>query len=127
MKFGNKYWVIALLMVISLHSQAQQFSVAAVSPQPNLAGSKIYVTPNPLHANSYFYVELDSCEANNYDRLIIYNSSGFLIQSKLLRIQAGDNRFLINMSGFDPGTYVVRMVGKDVPEFSYSTQIVIDL
>jgi hypothetical protein len=42
-------------------------------------------------------------------------------------MQNGNNRFLVNISGFDPGYYVIRLVGKDIPSFSFSTQILVEL
>lgn len=128
MKNLSRYFFIITLAMAFLNSRAQQFSVEPVIAQ-NLpeVSSKILVAPNPLYSSSYFYIQIDSCESNDTDKLIIYNSSGYMIQSKMLKMQNGDNRFLINISGFDPGSYIIRLVGKDIPSYSFSAQILVEM
>ena len=128
MKNLLRYLLIITLVMSFLYSRAQQFSAEPVSAQ-NLpdGSSKILIGPNPVYSSSHFFIQIDSCQTDDSDRVIIYNSSGYMIQSKLLRMQNGNNRFLVNISGFDPGYYVIRLVGKDIPSFSFSTQILVEL
>ena len=119
-------YFIALIFAVCIFTDAtaQQFTAESVVARPSIEGSpKIYISPNPVRGNSYFYLQIDSCDLNTTDNIVIYNSAGYVIQSRPLQMQPGNNRFLINTSGFGPGNYVVRLVGKDVPGFSFSEQI----
>jgi len=95
---------------------------------PQAAGenvSKINISPNPVHGNTFFYIEIDSCTHNSINNIIIYNSAGFIMQNKSIELREGNNRFLINISGFQPGYYTVRMIGKNIPSFSFSEQLLV--
>ncbi|MBS1914653.1 MAG: T9SS type A sorting domain-containing protein [Bacteroidetes bacterium] len=119
--------IIAGFLVVACKTYAQQFSIEPVIARPSVEGSpKIFISPNPVHGDAFFYIQIDSCETRNTDNLIIYNSSGFPIESKPLLLLEGNNRFLVSASAFDPGNYVVRITGKDIPGYSFSTQIQVD-
>jgi hypothetical protein len=116
--------ILAGFALVTCKTYAQQFSVEPVIARPAIEGSpKIFISPNPVHGDAYFYIQVDSCEENSTGNLVIYNSSGFPIQSKPLSLQSGNNRFLVSASAFNPGNYVVRITGKDIPGYSFSTQI----
>jgi hypothetical protein len=124
MKTYLYFIAVAFATCIFSNTTAQQFTAESVVPRPSIEGNpRIYISPNPIRGNAYFYLQVDSCDLNTMDNVIIYNSSGYAIQSRPLQMQPGNNRFLINTSGFGPGYYVVRLVGKDVPGFSFSAQI----
>jgi len=128
MKKMLPYLLATLIVLTQERLFAQQFSVEPVVSSSAIDGtSRIYITPNPVHGSSYFYLQIDSCTGGNTDKLVIYTSSGYIIQSKELITQTGQNRFLITMSGFMSGYYVLRIVGKDVPAFSFSTQFLVDM
>lgn len=124
MKNSFKAMGLFLAFMAYLQCQGQQFTIEPITPvfysQPT---PRILVEPNPVHKNSFFYLQIDSCELNDSDRVVIYNSTGFMIQSRMIRMQAGRNRFIINFSGFEPGTYVVKVFGRNAPNYSFSQQL----
>ncbi|PWT75235.1 MAG: hypothetical protein C5B59_09395 [Bacteroidetes bacterium] len=128
MKNSFRAACILLPFMAFLTCQGQQFTIEPVPPvfygQPT---AKIHVEPNPVHRNSFFYLQIDSCELNDTDRVVIYNSTGFMIQSRVIRMQAGLNRFIINISGFEPGSYVVKIFGRNAPNYTFSQQITVEM
>jgi len=125
MKKWLPYYFLIIATMIGSFAGAQQVSVEAVIAGPAVSGfPRVYVSPNPIPVNSFCYVEIDSCELNDTDRIVIYNSQGFIVHTRELRMQEGNNKFLLNFSGFEPGNYTVRLYGRDIPDLSFSKQLI---
>ncbi len=119
MKKRYLYFLTVICCLLGLHSFGQQDS-----GQPN-PSPKIIIAPNPVPGN-FFIIESDSCTYDHFDKLIIYNSNGFVLQNKQLQMYKGTTRQRIDISGFTPGNYFIRIVDIKDPSFSFSTQLVVD-
>jgi hypothetical protein len=116
---------IAFFSIICLSSFAQDYYQAVAFKTGNEFSGKITVFPNPTTANSYFDIEIDSSYNLHTATLVIYNQSGVIKEDKVLKVQEGNNKFEINIAGYDQGNYVVRVVTNNPKPFSYSTQLVV--
>jgi hypothetical protein len=106
-------------------ASAQNTDPESVQTQASPDVSRVTINPNPVHGNSFFYVQIDSCAGQSMDSLILYNSSGYILQNKTIELQEGDNRFQVNISGISPGFYTVRLIGRNIPGYSLSRQILV--
>jgi hypothetical protein len=125
-KYIHHIILVGFLTCGLLSTYAQTDAPESVEPQSVSDVPVFTISPNPVHGNTFFYLEIDSCRDKSLNTLIIYNSDGFIIQNKPIQLQEGDNRFLVNVAGFHSGYYIVRVVGKNIPNSSVSRQIMID-
>lgn len=123
-RFGYLF-AITLGSFICINSNAQDYYQPAVFKTVNVPTEKIIIFPNPVSANTYFDIEIDSSASYYPATLIIYNSAGVIKDDKILKVKEGNNKFEINLGGYDQGNYVIRVVVNGVRLFSYSTQLVV--
>jgi hypothetical protein len=87
--------------------------------------SKIIIYPNPAPGD-HFIVENDSCVYDHFERLLIYNSNGFLLQNKQLQMFKGITKQQVDISSLQPGNYYIRIIDIKNPNYSFATQLVVD-
>jgi len=121
-RFGY-FLAAAFFSITCISSFAQEYYQPVAFKTGNEISGKITVFPNPVSANSYFDIEIDSSSSLHSATLIIYNQSGVIKEDKILKVQEGNNKFEINLAGYDQGNYVVRLVANNPKFFSYSTQL----
>lgn len=127
MKKNIHYIIAAVFLTCSFHiSFAQMEAPESVQPQATADVPKVTITPNPVHGNTFFYLQIDSCKNKSMNNLLVYNSDGYILQNKVIQLQEGDNRFLVSIAGLNPGFYIVRVIGRNIPNNSISRQIMID-
>src|ERR1700742_5026053 len=122
MKKAKLIFIVSTIWMLSAGVVfAQGDSPETIPPQTSGENiPRINISPNPVHGNTFFYVEVDSCSQNSINNLLIYNSSGFVVQNKNVELREGNNRLLVNISGVQPGYYVFRLTGKNIPSLSFS-------
>lgn len=86
---------------------------------------RISVFPNPA-PGSYIVIEDDSCSYDHFDRILIFNSNGVMLQNKELKMYKGASKQQIDISGYEKGNYFIRIVDPNDTHFSFATQLVID-
>jgi hypothetical protein len=118
MKAIYLYFLTVACSLFALNSFAQD------EPDQHNSSPRIIIAPNPVTSN-FFTVENDSCTYDHFDRLVIYNSNGFIMQNKQLQMYKGSTKQQIDISGFTPGNYFIRIVDLKDPLFAFSTQIVV--
>jgi hypothetical protein len=119
-------FLVAVPAVCVTGSYAQSGDPESVQPQSVADVLRVTINPNPVHGNTFFYIQIDSCKTRSLNSLILYNSNGYVMQNKTIQLQEGDNRFLVNIAGFNPGFYIVQLVGRNIPNYSVSRQIMVD-
>ena len=112
--------VILTIAIVGLQNISAQQAVKYTEHS-----SRISISPNPAQG-SYFVVETDSSVYDHFERLLVYNSNGFLMQNKQLQINKGSSRQQIDISGYAPGNYIIRIIDLKDPEFSYATQLLVN-
>jgi hypothetical protein len=126
MKSAMVYLLLSGLLSFGfLMVNAQDTEPLSLQPLSEPGVSRVTINPNPVHGTSFFYVQIDSCETRSMDSLVIYNSSGFIMQNKTIELEEGDNRIVVNIGGINPGFYTVRLIGRNIPGYSLSRQIMI--
>jgi hypothetical protein len=126
MKKCTYYFLLSgMLSMGGFVAAAQGTEPESVQPQSDPGVSRVTINPNPVHGNSFFYVQVDSCLQRSMDSLILYNSGGYIMQNKTIELQQGDNRILVNIAGINPGFYTLRLIGRNIPHYSLSRQIMI--
>jgi hypothetical protein len=118
-------FILFIVSVLYMHCSAQDSYQPYVTQTIYFPSQKIYVYPNPLPANSGFNIEIDSSDNAYLARVIVYNLSNFIIKDEMVKVQKGDNKFQINMAGYNQGNYIVRIVPKTARPYFYSDQLVI--
>jgi hypothetical protein len=113
------YLLTATLSILYINSTAQTDDIQ------HYQSPKIIISPNPSPGN-YFIIENDSCTYDHFERLLIYNSNGFLIQNKQLQMFKGITKQQVDISGFQPGNYYIRIIDIKNPAYSFATQLVVD-
>jgi Secretion system C-terminal sorting domain len=127
MKKYIHYLIVVTLLTCSLITgYAQIEAPESVQPQATADIPIITISPNPVHGNTFFYIQIDSCKNKSMNSLLVYNSDGYIVQNKVIQLQEGDNRFVISIAGLNSGFYIVRLVGRNIPNYSVSRQIMID-
>ncbi|HLX91022.1 MAG TPA: T9SS type A sorting domain-containing protein [Puia sp.] len=118
--------VQCLICSLALAQQKGPELVQGESPT-TIYQSGVNIAPNPVRGNSFFYIRIDSCQAEISDNLVIYNSTGFIMQHRIIQLQPGENKFLVDIRGYGPGYYTVRLVGENFPSGSISRQLLVGM
>jgi type IX secretion system substrate protein len=119
-------FVIAFLSFMYFGANAQDYYQPVAFKSINESCGKIAIYPNPVMVNSFFDLEIDSSSNASIVQLLIYNPSGFVKKEEMLKVQKGNNKFEVNLGGYDPGNYIVRIVGNNPLLYSYSAQLVVN-
>jgi len=125
-KYIRYIFLVAVLSACIKTNYGQSGDPESVQPQPAPDVPRVTINPNPVHGNTFFYIQIDSCKTRSLNSLILYNSNGYVMQNKTIQLQQGDNRFLVNIAGFNPGYYIVQLAGRNIPNYSVSRQILVD-
>jgi hypothetical protein len=119
-------FVMAFLSFVYAGADAQDYYQPVAFKSTSESCGKIGIYPNPVMANSYFDVEIDSSSDVYIVQLFIYNPSGFVKKEEALKVQKGNNKFDVNLGGYAPGNYIVRIVGNNPLLYSYSALLVVN-
>jgi hypothetical protein len=123
--YMKKKWLLLMIIVngvFYLQSYSQNYTQEMLP-----VNYAINITPNPGHGNFNISIENDSIQSEKTVRLVVYNSSGYIIQNRILAVQNGTNVFPVDISRYTPGNYVVRLIGDKSDPFSLSKQIVLEM
>ncbi|HLK30495.1 MAG TPA: T9SS type A sorting domain-containing protein [Puia sp.] len=119
-------FVLFIISVLYMHCSAQDTSYQPAKIQTvYIQSEKINVFPNPVTANSDFNIEIDSVRDYFLARILVCNFSDVIVKDEIVKVQKGDNKFQINLSGFEQGNYSVRVISKNGKPFMCSSQLVI--
>jgi hypothetical protein len=119
MKQIMTYFLTAVFTLLYINSNAQ------IDSAFNDHSPKIIISPNPAPGN-YIVIENDSCSYDHFDRLFIFNSNGVVLQNKVLKMYKGTTKQQVDISGYQPGNYFIRIVDPNDSHFSFATQLVVD-
>jgi hypothetical protein len=116
---------IAVFILTAFLSFAFVHTDAQIDSAFNDHSPKIIVSPNPAPGN-YIVIENDSCDYDHFDRLLIFNSNGVVLQNKQLKMYKGTTKQQVDISGYQPGNYFIRIVDPNDAHFSFATQLIVD-
>jgi Secretion system C-terminal sorting domain len=120
--FMNKpiiYFFTVIWVVLSGNNFAQQ------GPVKHDVAAGITIFPNPA-PGGYFIIKNESCSYEHFDRLLIFNSNGVLLQNNQLQMYKGTSKQHIDISGLTPGNYFIRIVDIKDPDFSFASQLFVN-
>ena len=123
MKQITIFFLTAILTLSFINSNAQNDSLF-VDHSANQA-PRISVFPNPA-PGSFIVIEDDSCSYDHFDRLLVFNSNGVVLQNKELKMFKGATKQQVDISGYQKGNYFIRIVDPNDTNFSFGTQLVVD-
>ncbi len=118
-------FILFIISVLYMHCSAQDSYQPINSQTVFLYSEKITVFPNPVPANSDINVEIDSSCDYYLARIVVCDFSNVIIKDEVVKVQKGDNKFLINMGGYNQGNYLVKIIAKKDKPFLYSSQFVV--
>ncbi len=120
------FFILFLVSVLCMHCSAQDSSYQPIVAQTiYLQSDKINVFPNPVPSNSDFNIGISSSNDLHLARIIVSDLSSNIIKDETVEIKKGDNKFTINMPGFNEGIFLVRVISKSDKPYFYSSQVMV--
>jgi len=119
-------FILFIISVLYMHCSAQDSSYQQINSQTiYLYPERITVFPNPVPANADISIEIDSSCDYYLARIVVCDFSNVIIKDEIVKVQKGDNKFLVNMGGYNQGNYLVKIIAKKDKPFLYSSQFVV--
>lgn len=123
MKQIISFFLTAFFILFFINANAQNDSLFIDHSSVNRP--RISVFPNPTPGN-YIMIEDDACTYDHFDRLLIFNSNGVVLQNKELKMYKGATKQQVDISGYEPGIYFIRIIDPNNTHFSFAKQLIVD-
>jgi hypothetical protein len=120
--YMKRHMIILICMVSVLIFENSYTQPLTAYPGPE-KGMQVF--PNPVQSG-HFVIENDSVGFDHVYRLLIFNSNGILLENKQLLMYKGISKQLVDVAGFSPGNYFVRIIDTKDPGFSFARQLLIN-
>ena len=122
-------YVFSIIVCIPFFSPARSQDRVLESGVDNLTSQrpKITMYPNPVESGSYLFLQPDSsCPRCTIEQLYIYDETGLLLRRINFRTEPNILIHRVNITGLNPGRYIIRIVSDGLAEHFLSRQLKIE-
>jgi len=118
----KKRFIPGVFLVLLLYPDKGFSQSEPGNPNP---AKTIRIYPNPVQ-DGRFFIEQNSSDENHTQRLLIFNSNGVLLENRPLARYKGSPKEAVDIAGYAPGNYFIRIVDLEDPGFSFSMQLLVN-